>query len=243
MSMTNNHTERLDSLPDGKLLIWQDSREFCFTTDAVFLAAFPHIVTKARAMDLGCGTGAVAMTIAKRGAESVLAVDINAHVIDLLKRSLAENGMQQTVTPLCADLRDYRSFVRSESMDLVLANPPYRIGGRRRQQATAACHETTATMEDFFRVAAYALRTKGRFALVQLPDRFTDAVRLGIRYQLELKRLQWVHSYADRPAWIFLAEFVKGGKPGLEVLPPLLMYEKDGSYSRETLAYYYGSHD
>ena len=42
----------------------------------------------------------------------------------------------------------------------------------------------------------------------------------------------------DRPAWIFLAEFVKGGKPGLEVLPPLCMYNPDGSFSRETLAYY-----
>ena len=34
-------TERLDCLPDGITKIWQDSREFCFTTDAVFLAAFP----------------------------------------------------------------------------------------------------------------------------------------------------------------------------------------------------------
>ena len=166
------NTERLDCLPDGTTRIWQDSREFCFTTDAVFLAAFPHLVRKAKALDL------------------------------------------------------------------VAANPPYRIGGRRRQVGQAACHETGTTLEDFFAAAAWSLKTRGRFALVQLPERFTDAVKLGIRYQLELKRLQWVHAYVDRPAWIFLAEFVKGGKPGLEVLPPLCMYDPDGSYSRETLAYY-----
>ncbi len=74
--------------------------------------------------------------------------------------------------------------------------------------------------------------------MVQLPERFTDAVKLGLTYNLELKRLQWVHSYVDRPAWIFLAEFVKGGRSGLEVLPPLIMYNRDGSYSRQTLVYY-----
>lgn len=232
-------TERLDSLPGERLAIWQDAKEFCFTTDAVFLAAFPHVIKKCRALELGCGTGAVSLMLAERGAQSVLGIDVNAHVVDLLRRSIAENGLEDRVRAEMLDLRNLKELVASESMDLVAANPPYRIGGRQRHIATAACHEVGTTLEDFFRAASYALKTKGRFALVQLPERFTDAVKLGLKYQLELKRLQWVHSYVDRPAWIFLAEFVKGGRPGLEVLPPLIMYNQDGSYSRDCLAYYH----
>lgn len=231
-------TERLDCLPDGITKIWQDPREFCFTTDAVFLAAFPHLVRRAKVLELGCGTGAVSLLLAKRGAEQVLGVDINPHVVELFQRSIRENGLEHRVEARQADLREYRQLLPCDAMDLVAANPPYRIGGRKRQIGEAACHEVGTTLEDFFAAAAFALKTRGRLALVQLPERFTDAVKLGLRYQLELKRLQWVHAYVDRPAWIFLAEFVKGGKPGLEVLPPLCMYEKDGSFSRQTLAYY-----
>lgn len=231
-------TERLDCLPDGVTKIWQDSREFCFTTDAVFLAAFPHLVRKACVLELGCGTGAVSLLLANRGAEQVLGVDINPHVVDLFRRSIRDNGLEGRVEARVADLRDYRQALPCDAMDLVAANPPYRIGGRKRQIGQAACHEVGTSLEDFFTVASFALKTRGRFALVQLPERFTDAVKLGLQYHLELKRLQWVHAYVDRPAWIFLAEFVKGGKPGLEVLPPLCMYEKDGSFSRQTLEYY-----
>ena len=231
-------TERLDCLPDGRTKIWQDSREFCFTTDAVFLAAFPHLVRKAKVLELGCGTGAVSLLLANRGAEKVLGVDVNPHVVELFQRSIRDNHLEDRVEGRVCDLRDFRDGLPCDALDLVAANPPYRIGGRRRQVGQAACHEVGTTLEDFFSAAAWSLKTRGRFALVQLPERFTDAVKLGSRHQLELKRLQWVHAYVDRPAWIFLAEFVKGGKPGLEVLPPLCMYNPDGSFSRETLAYY-----
>lgn len=230
-------TLRQDCLPDGVTTIWQDAKEFCFTTDAVFLAAFPYLVKKAKVLELGCGTGAVSLFLANRGAAHVLGVDINPHVVELLQRSIRDNHLESRVEAKVLDLRDYKQLP-CDALDLVAANPPYRIGGRQRQVGQAACHEVGTTLEDFFRAAAYALKTKGRFALVQLPERFTDAVKLGLQYHLELKRLQWVHSYVDRPAWIFLAEFVKGGRPGLDVLPPLIMYNEDGSYSRQTLVYY-----
>ena len=43
---------REDYLPSCGYRIYQDPAEFTFTTDSVFLAHFPHIVTKARALVL-----------------------------------------------------------------------------------------------------------------------------------------------------------------------------------------------
>lgn len=229
---------RCDYLPGCLYKIWQDAGEFCFTTDAVFLGHFPHIVTKARALELGCGTGAVSMLLASRGAAHVTAVDCNERVTKLLRRSVTDNALEDKLAVVDGDIRNYKTLLRPESMDLVVANPPYRNSGNVRQIGTAACHELTATLEDFFKAAAFAVRYRGRFALVQLPDRFAESMRLAFKYGLQPKRLQWAHSSVDKPAWIFLMEMVKGGSYGLEVLPPLITYDKDGGYTEQVKKYY-----
>lgn len=237
-SKMEKETERCDSLPGCGYAIWQDAEEFCFTTDAVFLAAFPHLVKQARVMELGSGTGAISLLLAARGAAKVIGVDYNPHVVDLMRRSIAANKLEDRVNAEFADLRELKNLYRSESFDLIVANPPYRNSGKVRQVATAACHELTATLEDFFQAAAYLVKYRGRFAIVQLPERFTECMELALKYGLQPKKIQWVHSFVDKPAWIFLMEMVKGGSYGLEVLPPLIMYNADGSHSKQTLEYY-----
>ena len=229
---------RCDYLPGCRYKIWQDAGEFCFTTDAVFLGNFPHVVRQAKVLELGCGTGAISMLLESRGAAQITAVDCNERITQLLRRSVADNCLQEKINIVDGDIRDYKKLLQPESMDLVAANPPYRNSGNVRQVGTAACHELTATLEDFFRAAAYAVRYRGRFALVQLPERFAESMQLAFKYGLQPKRLQWVHSRIDKPAWIFLMEMQKGGSYGLDVLPPLIMYNADGSYTEQVQKYY-----
>ena len=229
---------RCDYLPGCQYKIWQDAKEFCFTTDAVFLGNFPHLVRKAKVLELGCGTGAISLLLENRGAEQVTAVDCNPRITELLRRSVADNGLEEKIHVVDGDILRYKELFKPESMDLVAANPPYRNSGNVRQIGTAACHEVTATLEDFFRAAAFAVRYHGRFALVQLPERFAESMQLAFKYGLQPKRLQWVHSMVDKPAWIFLMEMQKGGSYGLDVLPPLIMYNKDGSYTEMVAKYY-----
>lgn len=231
-------TERCDSLPGCNYHIWQDEKEFCFTTDAVFLAAFPHLVKQAKVLELGSGTGAISLLLAARGAEKVVGVDCNAQVASLMQRSIKDNDLEEKVSVEVTDLKNLKNLYPSEAFDLIVANPPYRNSGKVRQVRAAACHELTANLEDFFKMAAYLVKYRGRFAIVQLPERFTECMELASKYGLQPKKLQWVHSFADKKAWIFLMEMVKGGSYGLEVLPPLIMYNPDGSHSKETLIYY-----
>ena len=229
---------RCDYLPGCSYKIWQDAQEFTYTTDSVFLGHFPHVVRKAKVLELGCGTGAISMLLENRGAEHVTAIDCNPRITELMRRSVADNDLQGKFTVVDGDIRNYKKLLQPESMDLVAANPPYRTGGNVRQIGTAACHEVTSTLEDFFRAAAFAVRYRGRFALVQLPERFAESMQLANKYGLQPKRLQWVHARVDKPAWIFLMEMQKGGSYGLDVLPPLIMYKDDGTYTDAVAKFY-----
>lgn len=231
-------TLRCDYLPGCQYQIWQDNTQFCFTTDAVFLGNFPHIVNKCRALELGCGTGAISMYLAARGAQQITAVDLNPVITELFRKSVAVNALDSKITVVDGDIKDYKRLFQAGSMDLVVANPPYRNSGDKRKVGTAACHEVTANLEDFFQAAAYACRFRGRFALVQLPERFVESIELARKYGFQPKKLQWVHSKMERPAWIFMMEMVKGGSYGLDVLPPLIMYNEDGTYATSVKSFF-----
>ena len=224
---------REDYLPGCGYKIYQDPAEFTFTTDSVFLAHFPHLARKAKALELGCGTGAISFYLAARGAAEVTGLDVNPRMVELFNQSAKANGIGSKVRAIEWDIKEIKTFCPTESFDLVAANPPYRNSGRERIIGTSACHEKTAVLEDFFAAASYALHSRGRFALVQLPERFMEAMELAIKYNLQPKKLQWVHASVDKPAWIFLLEMVKNGSYGLEVLPPLIMYNADGSLTEQ----------
>ena len=141
---------------------------FTFTTDSVFVAAFAHLVKKAQVLELGSGTGAISLFLAARGAEKVTGIEFNPKVTALMERSIKDNGLlEETVKVIGGDLREINKYFKTESMDLVIANPPYRNSGNTRKIGTAACHEVTADLRDFFKAAAYAVRYRGRFAIVQ----------------------------------------------------------------------------
>ena len=224
---------REDYLPGCGYKIYQDPAEFTFTTDSVFLAHFPHLANKAKVLELGCGTGAISFYLAARGAAEVTGLDVNPRMVELFNRSAEANGIGTRVCAVEWDIKEIKSFCPTELFDLVVANPPYRNSGRERTIGTSACHEKTAVLEDFFAAACYALHSRGRFALVQLPERFMESMELAIRYNLQPKKLQWVHASVDKPAWIFLLEMVKNGSYGLEVLPPLIMYNADGTLTEQ----------
>ena len=224
---------REDYLPGCGYKIYQDPAEFTFTTDSVFLAHFPHLANKAKVLELGCGTGAISFYLAARGAAEVTGLDVNPRMVELFNRSAEANGIGTRVCAVEWDIKEIKSFCPTESFDLVVANPPYRNSGRERIIGTSACHEKTAVLEDFFAAACYTLHSRGRFALVQLPERFMESMELAIRYNLQPKKLQWVHASVDKPAWIFLLEMVKNGSYGLEVLPPLIMYNADGTLTEQ----------
>ncbi|MGW5649510.1 HemK2/MTQ2 family protein methyltransferase [Saccharopolyspora sp. NPDC003752] len=73
-----------------------------------------------RVLDVGCGTGALALEAARAGAASVMAVDLSL-------RSAVATWLNARAHRASVDVRrgDLFEPVRGERFDLVLANPPY----------------------------------------------------------------------------------------------------------------------
>ncbi len=102
-----------------------------------------------------------------------------------------------------------------------------------------ARHELLCTFEDVAGAAAKLLRPGGHFYLVHRPLRLPELITTLCGRGLEPKRMRLVYPHADQAPNMVLLDCVRGGAPELRVEPPLIVYEKDGTYTPELLQIYY----
>jgi len=236
------HGERVDDLVINQLKIIQSESEFCFSLDAILLAHFATVKQGATVVDLGTGTGVIALLLATRGVGHVTGLEVSPSMAAMAMRSVMLNRLEDQVAIIQGDLCKVKEKLPAGNYDLVVSNPPYRpVGGgfmSPNDRVAMARHEVTATLQDVVNAAKYLVKTRGRFAMVHLPERMSEILVAMSQAGLEPKRLQLVHSTMNKKPKMLLIEGIRAGKPGLEVLPPLVVYKSDGSYSDEIQKYY-----
>ena len=77
--------------------------------------------------------------------------------------------------------------------------------------------------------AAYLLRSGGQFCLVHRAERLAELMALLRSYKLEPKELQTVQKTIDTPPRLVLLRCRKDGGTGLDIRPPLLLQNGDGT--------------
>lgn len=120
-------------MPEGTMQLTTDRGVFSHgaldTGTRVLLLKAPAPPTAGNLLDLGCGTGPIAITLARRSPKAtVWAVDINSRALRLTRDNARANGVTniQTCTP-----EEIDPAVR---FDAIWSNPPIHIG-------KAALHE------------------------------------------------------------------------------------------------------
>ena len=98
-----------------------DDRFFKLGQDSVLLSAFAKPRRNARVLDLGCGTGALALLIYRPDLQ-ITGLEIQEGALDLFRQSIADNGVKMTA--LQGDLRRTRALPPHGSMGYVICHPP-----------------------------------------------------------------------------------------------------------------------
>lgn len=235
--------ERLDDLQLKGYEIIQHPGRFCFGMDAVLLSAFAKVKTGECVLDLGTGTGILPILLAgKTDGKHFTGLEIQPESADMAMRSVLHNDLQDKVQIVEGDIKEASKLFGADSFDVVTTNPPYMIGGHglaNPESAKAiARHEVLCTLEDVLREGAKVLKPGGKFFMVHRPFRLAEIMNSMSRFGMEPKRMRLVYPYIDKEPNMVLIEGARGGKPRMTIEPPLIVYEKDGSYTKEILKLY-----
>ena len=236
--------EHWDALCPGGLHIVYEDALFQPGTDSFLLSSLPRLKPGLRVCDLGSGTGLLGLLLLQRQSGlRVTGLELQAAAVALAQKAIEKNNLQDALTVMECDLRDVKPRFKTGSFDLVVCNPPYyppqsgSVSDNPALQKARA--ETTCTLEDVCRAAAYLLRWGGSFCLVHKPERLTDLLCTLRQTAIEPKRLRFVCKTADSAPSLLLLEGRRGGKPGLTLEPPLILQNPDGTPTLEVDAIYF----
>lgn len=236
--------EHWESLCPGGLRFVYDDVHFRPGTDSFVLSSLPRLKPGWRVCDLGCGTGLLSLLLLQRQPQlQVTGVELQPQAAELCRRAAAENQLGDRLCTITGDLRKIRSLLPAGSFDLVVCNPPYYPPGSGKVSAAAplrdARSEHGCTLEEVCAAAAYLLRWGGSFCLVHKPERMADVLCALRASSLEAKRLRMVSCRAGLAPSLVLAEGRRGGRPGLQVEPPLILETPEGMPTKEADAIYF----
>ena len=221
--------ERIDYVNDSLSLI-QKTDGLTFGTDALLLAGY--ICGKYKhGIEIGGGSGIISMLLLTRSkVERIHAVEVQKEYAALIGRNAEYNGLSDRLVPVHADIREYKS---DSECDIIFSNPPYMkasSGAHNDTDAkTAARHEIHGDIGSIISAGARLLKYGGAFYAVYRPDRLCDIIFAMRDAGVEPKRMTFVHASEKKEPSMVLIEARKGGKSGINVTRPLIIY-KDASH-------------
>lgn len=224
----------LDDLKQFDLQLFQPRHGYRYSLDPLLLARFcGQTLSGGRIIDFGAGCGIIALLLARINRDAtVVAVENNPEMAALVEKNIRHNDLAGRVSVHAEDVINLRKSYHHSTFDLVVSNPPFRTPSSGKVSPHAgresARHETTAGLADFIAAAKYLVKPSGRICFIQLPARLPEFMALAAEMKLSVLRLRMVHSNADSPATMFLAELAKGRRTAPVVEPPLFVRDMDG---------------
>lgn len=243
MTIDLKDNERLDDLQRNNYRIIQNPERFCFGMDAVLLSGFAKAKKGDHVLDLGTGTGIIPILLsAKTKAEHLTGLEIQEESADMARRSILLNDLQDKIDIITGDLKEAGRIFKPASFEVITCNPPYMTENHGlinpEEPKAIARHEILCTLEDVIAAAASLLKPAGKLYMVHRPFRLAEIITVMNSYHLELKRLRVVYPYVDKEPAMILLEASRGGKSGMVIEKPLIIYREKDVYTDEMIRDY-----
>ena len=234
----------LDEILNGKIKLLQPINGPRVNLDTILLSSWVKFRNgHNNFIELGCAAGAITILLALRNSKiRITGVDIQSELIELANKNLALNNLDTSkINFKTGDLRD-KNFLPTQFYDAVIMNPPYtsKIHGRANLSVSlkTARLDENCTPEDLAITASRILKSRGRLFTVFNSERVSEFLAVMSKNNLIPKRIKFIYPKQDLNSNIFLCECIKDAGAGTIILPPMIIYNLDGSYTQEVLKAY-----
>ena len=210
-------------------------------TDGVLLGAWIPVEDSMRILDIGTGTGLIALMIAQRSDALVDAVEIDKLACEEAEFNFAQSPWNDRLKVFNTDFQFFANLP-FEPYDLIVSNPPFFVNSLKTKNAalSVARHNDVLTFDQLVTCARKLLSNTGRLCVI-IPftscEEFRGCARLAGFY---LRQETQVIPKVGRVPKRVLLEFTV--QPGYPINNELVILDEDGNYTGDyralTASYY-----
>jgi tRNA1Val (adenine37-N6)-methyltransferase len=148
-----------------KFTIHQDQTAMKVTTDACILGAYTDVKNTKRILDIGTGTGLLALMLAQRSEAEIEGIEIEEvaynQAVENVESSIFKDKIKLYYT-------DIQSFTSKNCYDLIISNPPFFQNHLKAEIQTRnnALHTDTLSFEDLLNSVIRLLSPNGTFVVL-----------------------------------------------------------------------------
>lgn len=146
--------------------IYHDQCAMKVGTDAVILGAWATQKKPKRILDIGSGTGVIALMLAQRfEAASIDALEIDNKAVQQSKENIANSKWSNRVSQWHTSLQEFQS---KHKYDLIVSNPPYFNNQHyaKEKERSQARHTSSLSFDDLLSYTEKLLNEEGSFQLI-----------------------------------------------------------------------------
>lgn len=181
-------------------------------TDGVLLGAWANVEHCHRVLDMGTGTGLVALMTAQRSQAHIVAIDLDADAVAQAAENAFSSPWSSRIQVVEADARE---LSYSQPFDAILCNPPFFENSLKCPDSarTMARHTDTLSFDELARSALRLLSPEGELSVVIPYDRAHDmTVSCACNGLFATRQTIVVPVEGGRPKRILMA-FTRQGAP------------------------------
>ena len=183
----------------------------------------PHRYHYARCLDIGTGSGLIALMLAQRFPDALIdAIDIDKAAVEQAAENFAASPWSDRLHAYCAKLQEWSivnsqfansqfSILHSQLYSLIVSNPPYFQNSLKNPDKgrQTARHTDTLSFSELIHHSTRLLSENGILALILPAEAESEVCELAQAEGLSLTRITRVYSKESKPARRVLLAFGK----------------------------------
>lgn len=165
-------------------------------TDGVLLGAWTKVGEAERILDLGCGTGLLALMLAQKTKAAITALEINEKAIEEASHNISISPWSDQIEVVQADFRTYQSPI---NFDLIICNPPFFQGKEEDSSRNLARQNKHLPYSELIRKSAMLLDENGILSLIVPHQNGEEVLEMASLSNLHAAEIMHVKGHESAP--------------------------------------------